>query len=204
MKKIIQMYKFNKLFKKRKKDNIKIMLHIGCGTNYFDRWINIDNNSDKNIRKIDVNVDMRKKLPIQNSTVDFIFNEHFFEHLTVEEGQRVLRDFLRVLKPGGVLRIAMPDLKVAMDRYFNVNWQDDPVFKKFGILYKTRAEMINSSFRAWGHKWLYDAEELERRLKEAGMSNIKQCKLRESDYAELSNLEVRDESTLIMEVQKDI
>ena len=76
-------------------------------------------------------------------------------------------------------------------------------FKKFGLTHiKTRAERINIAFRDWGHKWLYDREELERRLKEAGFVNIKFCNLRESDYPELRNLETRDESILIAECVK--
>jgi predicted SAM-dependent methyltransferase len=204
MKKIIQKYKFQKLIEERVKNDKKVMLHIGCGRSYFDGWINIDNNSDNNIDKLDINFDLRMSLPIRDNSVDYIFNEHFLEHLTVEEGQRSLRDFLRILKPDGVMRIAMPDLRVAIDRYFDPNWKNDPAFKKFGLSYETRAEMINTSFRAWGHKWLYDAEELGRRLKESGGINIKQCNLRESDYAELIGLETRDESTLIMEVKKRI
>jgi len=204
MKNMIQRYKLDKLIRERKLKGEKIMLHIGCGKNYFNRWINIDNNSDNNVDKLDANIDLRNKLPISDNVVDFIFNEHFLEHLTIDEGQRALRDFFRVLKPDSVMRIAMPDLKVAMERYFNPDWKNDASFKKFGLVYKTRAEMINNSFRAWGHKWLYDLEELTRRLEEAGGVNIKQCNLRESEYVALRNLETRDESTLIMEVKKGI
>jgi predicted SAM-dependent methyltransferase len=136
------------------------MLNIGCGTDYKDGWINIDNNSDNNIEKLDLNWDLRNPLPYKRNSVDFIFNEHFVEHLTVEEAQVIIKDL------------------------------------------KTRAERINIAFREWGHKWLYDAEELRRRLKEAGCKNIKQCKHSKSTYPELRNLEIRDESTLVMEVTK--
>ncbi|GMO53904.1 MAG: hypothetical protein Ta2G_12530 [Termitinemataceae bacterium] len=77
-----------------------IKLHLGCGTVYKDTWVNIDNNSDNNIEKIDINYDLRNDLPFPDNSVDFIFNEHFLEHLTVEEGQHSLRDFIRVKKRG--------------------------------------------------------------------------------------------------------
>ena len=70
-----------------------VKLHIGCGTVYLDGWINIDNNSDNNIKKLDINFDLRNPLPFKDDTVDFIFNEHFLEHLTIQEGQRTLKDF---------------------------------------------------------------------------------------------------------------
>jgi predicted SAM-dependent methyltransferase len=185
------------------KPKVPIMLNIGCGTDYKKGWINIDNNSDNNIDKLDLNWDLRNPLPYKKNSVDYIFNEHFIEHLTVEEAQVVIKDLMRVLKPGGVLRIAMPNLAETVDDYLNLPIKDDPVIKRFKLTYiKTRAERINIAFREWGHKWLYDAEELKRRLREAGCKNIKQCQLRKSTHVNLRNLEVREESTLIMEVTK--
>jgi len=181
----------------------KTMLNVGCGTDYKKGWINIDNNSDNNIEKLDLKWDLRNPLPFADNSVDFIFNEHFIEHLTVEEGQAAIKDFTRILKPGGVLRIAMPDLEAAVDQYINLSLDKDPAIKRFNLGFmKTRAERINMAFRGWGHLWFYDSEELTRRLKEAGCKNIKQCKLKESKYPSLRNLEIRDESTLIMEVTK--
>lgn len=53
-----------------------IKLHLGCGTNYMPGWINIDNNSDNNISKLDMLQDLRQPLPIKDNTVDFIYSEH--------------------------------------------------------------------------------------------------------------------------------
>lgn len=181
----------------------KIMLNVGCGTDYKKGWINIDNNSDNNIKKLDLNWDMRHSLPFPENSVDFIFNEHFIEHLTVEEGQIAIKDLMRVLKPKGVMRIATPDLEVTIDKYLNLPIEKDQTLKTFNLDFiKTRAERINIGFRWWGHKWIYDWEELERRLKEAGCVKIKRAQLRESRYEKLSNLEIREESTLIAEVTK--
>lgn len=187
----------------KNKDPIK--LNVGCGTDYKKGWINIDNNSDQNIdkNKLDLNWDLRNPLPFDDNSVDFIFHEHFIEHLTVEEGQKIIKDLMRVLKPGGVMRIATPDLVSIVNKYQNISIEDDPVIKKYSLEFiKTRAERINNSFRNWGHKWMYDFEELERRLKEAGCRKIKKCELRKSRYRELSNLETREESRLIVEVTK--
>lgn len=201
-KEILARQKAKKLLRKH---NGNVKLNVGCGTDYKEGWINIDNNSDNNIEdgKLDLNWDLRNPLPFPEGSVDYIFNEHFVEHLTVEESQKIIRDFMRVLKPNGVLRIAMPNLVDAVDNYLNLPISKDPTIKRFKLDYiKTRAERINISFREWGHKWLYDPEELKRRLKEAGCTKIKQCKLRKSKYTDLQNLEVREESSLIMEVTK--
>jgi predicted SAM-dependent methyltransferase len=180
-----------------------VKLNIGCGTDYKKGWINIDNNSDNNIEKLDLSWDLRNPLPFKDNSVDFIFHEHFFEHLTVEEVGGVIKDLMRVLKKNGVMRIAMPDLEVVVGNYLNVPLDKDPVIRDFKLDFvKTRAEWINMSFRWWGHKWLYDWEELQRRLKDAGCTKMKRCKLRQSSHPELRNLEVRDGSFLTAEVTK--
>jgi predicted SAM-dependent methyltransferase len=58
------------------------------------------------------------------------------------------------------------------------------------------------SFRWWGHQWLYDWEELERRLKQAGWKKIYRAKWGKSEHIDLQGLEIRGESRLIAEVEK--
>jgi predicted SAM-dependent methyltransferase len=181
----------------------KKMLNIGCGTDYKDGWINIDNNSDNNIEKLDLYWDLRYPLPFADNSVDLIFNEHFMEHLTIEESQRSIKDFMRVLKKGGVMRIAMPDLKYVIDFYNNPSWRKEPVINERGMQFvQTRAEFVNMTFTWWGHKWLYDWEELERRIKEAGFTNSIKAKHGKSRHPDLRGLETRGESTLIAEITK--
>jgi predicted SAM-dependent methyltransferase len=177
-----------------------LKLHVGCGRNYFTGWINIDNNSDHNIDKLDLNLDLRVPLPFDDGSADFIYNEHFLEHLTVAEGLRTLSEFRRVLKPNGVLRVAMPDLDDVVRQYFDPDWREQKWLHKYGYTYvKTPAELINLNFREWGHKYLYNREELKRRLMEAGFVTVHFKNIYESDYEALKNLETREESLLICE-----
>lgn len=185
------------------KNKWQVMLNVGSGTDYKIGWINIDNNTDNNIEKLDLNWDLRNPLPFEDNSVDFIFNEHFIEHLTVEESRQSLKDLRRVLRVGGVMRIAMPDLEAAVEIYQDPNWKKRPFIKNFDLDYvKTRAELLNMGFRFWDHKWFYDWEELDRRLKEVEFKYIKRCKLGESKYRELQGLETREESILIAEAKK--
>jgi predicted SAM-dependent methyltransferase len=181
------------------------MLNVGCGTDYKPGWVNIDNNSDNNITRLDLNWDFTNPLPYPNGSVDFIFNEHLVEHLTVEESRAALTDFLRVLRPGGVLRVAMPDLQLAIDKYLHLPIEEDASMATFGLEFvQTRAERLNMAFRWWGHRWLYDWEELARRLYEVGCrpDQFVRAKLGESIHPELRNLETRAESILIVEVTR--
>lgn len=180
-----------------------IMLNVGCGTDYKKGWVNIDNNSDGNITKLDLNFDLRNPLPYKAGTVDFIFHEHFLEHLTPDEGRTSLGDFMRVLKPGGVMRIAMPDLEESIKLYLDKDWRTAPVITNHNMQFvQTPAELLNMSFSWWGHKWLYDWAELDRRLREVGATKFYRVKHSQSDYPELRGLETRQESVLVAEVVK--
>ncbi len=67
----------------QKSDN-PVKLHIACGRNYLDGWVNIDNNPKA---QADIHLDITKEgLPFPDGSVDYIFNEHFIEHLSYEEG----------------------------------------------------------------------------------------------------------------------
>ncbi len=186
----------------KKKQNAKVMLHLGCGRNYFDGWINIDNNSYNDIQKLDLHWDLRKKLPFKDNSVDFIYNEHFFEHFSIEESLRLLHEFKRILNPQGVIRISMPDLDDIVKVYLNPDYGPADFSAVMGTELVTRAEFLNVYFRWWGHQWLYNWEEFERRLKDAGFSKIKKCARSISEYKELNNIEQRTDSRLIAEVCK--
>jgi len=175
-----------------------LMLNIGCGDVYMDGWVNIDLTS----KKADLRHDLRTPLPYEEGMVDFIYNEHFIEHLTVQDGVVVMKEFYRVLKKGGVLRIATPDLDYLIFKYI-FGWKRQDWIKTYGYEWlKTRAEMINLCFREWGHQYLYNKEELCRRLKEAGFNDVRPCKLLKSRYQVFWNRETRQDSRLILEAVK--
>lgn len=173
-------------------------LNIGCGDAYLNGWINIDLDSPK----ADLKHDARNPLPYENDSVDLIYNEHFIEHLSVSDGLKFLKECYRILRPGGVLRIATPDLDYIVFRYFFF-WRKQGWIKKYGYDWvKTRAELMNINFREWGHQYLYNKEELKRRLREAGFDKIKKAKWGKSEHPDSKNLETRKESRLILEAVK--
>ena len=61
--------------------------------------------------------DATKVLPIRDSSVAVLYTSHMLEHLSQDGARRFLREALRVLEDGGVLRIAVPDLKLAVEEY---------------------------------------------------------------------------------------
>ena len=50
-------------------------------------------------------------IPATSASVDIVYHSHLLEHLYMEEGEDLIRECFRVLKPGGILRIVVPDLE---------------------------------------------------------------------------------------------
>jgi len=176
-------------------------LHLGCGQVRLVNWINID--ADESLETTDIVWNLTCGIPVSDSSCALIYCEHFLEHLTVEQGLVFLRECYRALQPGGVLRVAMPSLDVLIEKSYLGNWREQNWldWKEFHFV-QTRAEMLNISFRWWGHQWLYDREELHRRLGEAGFVTIRDSEWGQSNVKGMEHLETRQDSRLICEAQK--
>jgi predicted SAM-dependent methyltransferase len=174
-------------------------LHVGCGGVKFEGWVNVDANSSV----ADISWDLTCGIPCPDHSCELIYHEHFLEHLSVEAAVAFLQECYRALQPGGIMRIAMPDLQYVIEKYSSENWQDQDwlTWEDYRFI-KTRAEMLNIALRWWGHQWLYDREELHRRLTEAGFNQIDDVTWRESTTPALKNLETRKDSVLICEARK--
>ncbi|MBD2104416.1 methyltransferase domain-containing protein [Leptolyngbya sp. FACHB-261] len=176
-------------------------LHLGCGAIKFESWVNIDLHLSS--RAADISWDLSQGIPLEDGSCEFLYCEHFLEHMNAEQGVAFLRECYRVLRSDGVIRIAMPSLDVLIEKSYQGNWREQDWLTWPGFEFiQTRAEMLNICFRSWGHQWLYDREELYRRLSEAGFEKIRDVEWRVSDIAELRNRETRKDSFLICEAQK--
>ena len=189
----VQPYKIIKLRKLK-----PLRLNIGSGKAKLPDWVNIDMKPGA-----DLVIDIRKGLPFRKNAADSIYSEHVLEHLTRREGQRVLKEFHRCLKQTGTLRIAMPDLDFIIGKY-NTDWKDQDwlTWPEYAFI-ETKGQMINMCFRSWGHKYLYNEEDLRNELIGAGFNKVIRCERSESDHSALRDLETRADSILVMEAQKE-
>jgi predicted SAM-dependent methyltransferase len=171
-------------------------LHLGCGENYFEGWINIDIKS----KTADKLMDLRLPFSFPKNSVSFIFNEHFLEHLTLREGIAFLRECFRILVPKGVLRISTPDVKYLIFCYNNkilTTWNDEDWSPR------TACQMLNGGMSNWGHKFLYDEEEIFLVLRHVGFRKIIKVLYKESNHLGLRDLEKRPyHNELIVEATK--
>ena len=94
------------------------LLNIGCGRRYHDDWVNIDlETTDPKVIRHDVN----KGLPFEQGRFSAVYHSHILEHLEPSEGRELIRECYRVLKPGGILRIAVPDLECIARLYLETH-----------------------------------------------------------------------------------
>lgn len=80
-------------------------LHIGSGSVSIPGWTNVD---ILNWPGVDVVLDVRKPLPFHD--VEYVFAEHFLEHLTLADGLVFLRSCRTALRADGILRLSTPNL----------------------------------------------------------------------------------------------
>jgi predicted SAM-dependent methyltransferase len=168
-------------------------LQLGTSNNILNGWLNTDifpNNDSV------AYMDASTRFPFDDNTFDYIMAEHMIEHIEYVDGQTMLRECFRVLKPGGRVRFATPDLSVLLalhckdktdDQKNYIDWSSARFLS--GVVECKDVFVINNFFRAWGHSFLYDAETLRHALSSSGFREINFCTPGVSDDPNLENLE---------------
>ncbi len=94
-------------------------LNLGCGNRYVESaaWLNVD----FAVRHPGVlAIDLRKKLPFSENSFDLVYHSHVLEHFTCPEAKKLLGECYRVLKPGGIIRVVVPDLENITREYLHL------------------------------------------------------------------------------------
>ncbi len=167
-------------------------LHIGSGPTPLDGWLSTDFVLHN---KHTVFLDGTKPFPISDNSFQYIFCEHMIEHIPHADAQNMLKECRRVLKPGGVLRIATPNFAFIMSLYNNpgaeqkeyIQWISRTIM--LNKIAPRACDVINNAFHAWGHQFLYDAETLELDLEAAGFKEIVPERYNESRHPRLRQIE---------------
>jgi len=207
-------------------------LHLGCGLNTPEGWIHVDGSWNawvakyptlrrvfKAIRLLPADLediawnpdiiihDLRKPLPFPNDYFTAIYASHLLEHLYLEEAKALLKECVRVLIPGGILRIVVPDLCSILSEYMGGR----PSGEGFGNMEaNNRADRLNKRlmfrsceprsgnifFRIYSslkdlhsHKWMYDADSLIFYFQEAGLVNVREMEYLRSQIEGIEEIE---------------
>ena len=152
-----------------------IYVNVACGPIPLHGFMNLDLNK---LAPEVVRWDCRRSLPIADGAADGIRIEHFFEHLEVkDEAPSLLRDCHRALRPGGILRIIVPDAGRFLQAY--CARERVSAFAKLGFRepfpedLPTAMDVINHVFHQYHeHRWAYDIENLAARLRANGFATV--------------------------------
>jgi predicted SAM-dependent methyltransferase len=169
-------------------------LQIGAGRIDYPGWLNTDIDPGPD----EAYLDLTKRFPLPDESVQYIFGEHVIEHLNYDDGMAMLRECYRVLAPGGKIRFATPNLlkylqlfrdpkTPEIDSYLNakLRWHGWPQTSD-------RENMIlNMEMRSFGHEFLYDPRSLSDRLTQAGFRMIAEFPPGESDDPQVRGVESR-------------
>lgn len=150
--------------KKEKKQKKPLWLHLGGGKRNIPGFINIDLAKYPHIhyrRSInDLSI-------FKAGSVDLIYTSHAFEYFDRLEAKEVLKEWRRVLKKGGILRIAVPDFEALVKvykKYKNLDLILGPLYGRWKIA---------GTKKIIYHKTVYDFKSLKKLLTENGFKNVK-------------------------------
>ena len=178
-------------------------LQVGCGPNRMEGWINCDmlpfrlpkrklNNHEA---AQDFPLDITRPLPLADGIFDAVYGEEIIEHIEKDYAEAFMVEAHRILKPGGILRFATPDLDGMCRAFLRLDEGIEPdSFEPTWYVGPWSAEnWINHMFRDFGHEYIWNYAEMERALRAAGFSEIWRVKQGEtrSGLSELDGAERR-------------
>ena len=145
-------------------------LNLGCGKNYIPGFTHIDLDDYPHI---DHRSNVKDLSFLENNSTDLLYSSHTLEYFDRKNVVEVLYEWYRVLKLGGVLRIAVPDFDAIIKVYKKYGDLDHqgilgPLYGKWP--YREKKDSRSGTFY---HKTTYDFKSLQRVLEYAGFSNVK-------------------------------
>lgn len=227
-------------------------LNIGCGNNLIEdeTWVNIDNSLIAKIRrsifwrffdliinlkifrnkvpsfffnypKVNI-VDIRKKFPYLDNSFDFIYCSQVIEHLQKHDLIKLIEECLRVLKPGGIIRILTPDLEKIIKLYsshdLNTFKENDFLESKnlcdhFNAIFYPRSHVFTDKrtfttrildFLPEQHKYIYDFNTISEMFQKAGYENIKSVETKDTVFPDAKILDKAQDVSILLEAKKII
>ena len=170
-------------------------LHIGAQAHVLEGWLNVDIYTGASNQV--AYMDATKKFPFQNNSFDYIFSEHMIEHIDHTQGNFMLSECFRVLKPGGKIRIATPDidklLSLNLSQGAGKDYFDDlvrPGFETRDVRIEPNSGyVLNYIMHNFGHQFVYNRTTLLQIMKGNGFVHLGDYAPGESDEAVFKNIE---------------
>jgi hypothetical protein len=159
----------------------KSYLNVGCGPNIHSQFINVEYNW---LPGINLCWDLTKFLPLQDRSMTGVFSEHCLEHFSLTTARLIVDDLFRVLRPGGTIRIVVPDAGLYLDVYQNQSRGGNEVVFPFQEEVRAKTKLkspmvsVNQIFYTdrdspAGHRCMFDYSLLSEVLYSAGFCDVK-------------------------------
>lgn len=171
-----------------------LKLHLGSGTEHKDGWINIDLAGDP----VDLAWNLAHGIPFPDGSVDGIFHEHLLEHLPLRAGDQLIAECWRVLRPGGVLRIGVPDAGAYARSYAS----DGEFIESIRPERPTRMLAMQEIFYWNRHLTMYDVETLALLFRANGFRDPEKKAFGETSLDAAPDTTVRKAETLYVEARR--
>jgi predicted SAM-dependent methyltransferase len=159
-----------------------LRLHLGSGVEYKPGWVNVDLAGDR----VDLAWDLTTPLPFPDGVAEAIFHEHVLSLIDLRKGLALLDETFRMLRPGGVTRIGVPD-----------PWPERSALPHGRELPRLLA--VQEIFYYPGNRAMYDAETLELVLRAAGFEQAERRDFGDSRIVACPDTPRRQEGTLYVE-----
>ena len=211
-------------------NHAELKLNIGCGSTVANGWVNIDRSLNIYLSRIPrikqllfllhlipeevyrakwnrtyLRLNVERGLPFDSCSVDYIYSSHLLEHLSRSKAKFLLMECFRVLKPKGVLRLAVPDLSVHVSKYIRMKNPDgeeyddraaDIFMEELGVQ-KELPLLLRVFGKGNQHLWMYDSSSLTSILSEIGFGSSKQMSFRDGNVPDLESIEFRENSLFV-------
>jgi len=196
-----------------------VKLHLGCFDRPADGWVNTDITPHITIARIPgaatilyrlgvINatrfrqhregvfarvrrMDVGKRFPFEDACADAVFASHLLEHMPLDVAANCLREIYRVLKPGGIVRLGVPDLDLLVRR-FDPHAPDEFVAQ----IFESRHSRDKNR-----HHWMYNETSLAAALRRTGFVDPVRRTYGVGECPDIASLDNRPEITLFMEAR---
>jgi Methyltransferase domain len=186
---------------KIRRDGRPPRIMLGAGSHHREGWIS----TDIVIRRTStVYLNIARRFPLPDAFVEAYFMEHVIEHIPFDVARRTVAEIYRTLMPGGIVRVATPDLRQvarSLDRRdkaaaayvtngngrWNQRWRVSPRVPEDQM--ENPCFTLNRMFYHWNHRFIYDEATLAFVLRGAGLCDITRCAVGESEHEHLRDLE---------------
>jgi SAM-dependent methyltransferase len=211
-------------------------LNLGCGSIRPDGWVNADSSINANLQRIPffgkiiaaffspvvynnsnfIYLNCNKKWKFKNCSFDIVYASHLFEHLSLKSSNLFLSEAYRVLKPGGTLRIVVPDLYQLAYKYitefdFDINSLPSEKFMwainmhregQYGDISFLKSILLEIQGYPHQHKFMYDSRSLTKKMKEYNFIDFLNLSYGKSQYINcISDVEGTKESYLSIYIE---